>query len=398
MRRDVRRVLLTALICAGLSACQSRTTPTQAPPNKTAPAIAESPEDAPPPKKVKPPPEPDSPPVAAVRSLLRDVEHGHLEALAEFLPASYGKDLESLSRTLVEKLPDDVWLRLHSIVSKAVTVLKKQPEFAGEAAAENDADRQKLLAALDSLSQEETWDRSRWKNWDFRTLLKGPASTLLAAWQQGASTNATLLSETNVHLASLDGDHAVLELRSALDAEPQTAEFVQVEGKWIPKSLSDGWPATIGKAVTRLADLSEEDVAEAAGPIGPLLLQIEATLNQMIRAERPEEVQLGWWQIESLIVQARQELLEPGPAPRVEIRLASEVSEDELTDLLEQLRQATDHPDLTEYVTFPTTAGMVIQLSPVGNLDEFLNRLTFVTVKSHDAEKRAVEIERKPQK
>lgn len=394
----MRRMLWTALICAGLSACQSRTpTATQAPPNKTAPAIVESPEDKPPPKKVKPPPEPDSPPVAAVRGLLRDVEHGHLEALAEFLPASYGKDLESLSRTLVEKLPDDVWLRLHSIVSKAVTVLKKQPEFVG-AAAENDADRQKLLAALDSLSQEETWDRSRWKDWDFRTLLRGPASTLLAAWQQGASTNTTLLSETNVHLASLDGDHAVLELRSALDAEPQTAEFVQVEGKWIPKSLADGWSATIGKAVTRLSDLSEEDVAEAAGHIGPLLLQIEATLNQMIRAERPEEVQLGWWQIQSLIVQARQELLEPGPSPRVEIRLAGELSEDELSELLGQLRHVTDHPDLTEYVTFPTTTGMVIQLSPVGNVDEFLNRLTFVTVKSHDTKSRSVEIERKPQK
>src|SRR5690348_9106561 len=70
MRRDVRLMLLTALICTGLSACQSRTPATQAPPNKTAPAIVESPEDKPPPKKVKPPPEPDSPPVAAVRRLL----------------------------------------------------------------------------------------------------------------------------------------------------------------------------------------------------------------------------------------------------------------------------------------------------------------------------------------
>src|SRR4029079_7652242 len=147
------------------------------------------------------------------------------------------------------------------------------------------------------------------------TLLKGPASTLLVAWQQGASSNATLLSETNVHLASLDGAHAVLDLRSALDAEPQPAEFVEVEGKWIPKSLSDSWSATIGKAATRLSDLSEEDIAAAALQIGPLLLQIEGTLDQMIRAERAEEVQLGWWQIQSLIVQARQELLEPGPAP-----------------------------------------------------------------------------------
>ncbi len=389
------------VICVGVCGCQGQSAPPVAPPTKTAPPVisaAPEPEEDPAAKtKPQKPAEPDAPPVAAVRTLLREIEAGNLAALAAFLPKSYGEQLESLLRSFVEKTPDDVWQRLHAVLLKAVTVLKKQSASAPDDDLTSD-ERKKLAAALDQLAEEATWDRANWKSWDLSSLLQGPASTLFAAWQRSSSTNATLLSETDVRLVELNGDRATLEIRSELDAEPEKVEFVLVEGKWIPKSLAESWPAAMEQALEKLKGVDEAQVAEWAGHIKPLLLQVEGTLEQMLRAERPEEAQLGWWQIQSLLVQGRQDLLEPGPPPRVEVRVTGELSDDALSDLLDRLQQATDHPDLAEYVTFPTATGTSIQISPVKSFDEFVKRLTFAKIKSQSADERNVEIEFAPEK
>ena len=64
-------------------------------------------------------------------------------------------------------------------------------------------------------------------------------------------------------------------------------------------------------------------------------------------------------------------------------------------EVLARLVASLDQPELAEYVTFPTTTGLVIHLTPVDDLAAYLGRLTFVTVKSHNAEKRSAELERK---
>src|SRR5262249_40367407 len=157
----------------------------------------------------------------------------------------------------------------------------------------------------------------------------GPVSAMLAAWQSVASSPATLSAQTTVKLVKLEGDRATLELRSALDAEPRTVEFVQIEEKWIPKSLADSWPSTIGRAVSQLSEVTDEQSHAVASRITPVLLQIGVILDQMREAERPEELQLGWWQIQSLVLQARQQWVEPGPAPRIEIRVAGQLTDRE---------------------------------------------------------------------
>jgi hypothetical protein len=390
-----------AFVCAGLAGCQGESEKlSDGPPTKIAPPVAAKSTDSdaaaetgdPPEKKA----EPDAPPVAAVRTLLREMEAGNLESLADFLPESYSRNLQALVQSLVKKTPDDVWQRLRGVIQKVVAVLKRQSEDASNG--DDDVEGKKLAAALDQLSQEENWDRSRLPTWDLRSLLQGPASTLLSAWQRGSTNHATLLSETDVRLVEMDGENATLELRSDLDAEPQQVEFARVEGKWIPKSLSENWPAMLETALEKLSAVEETQLAEWAVRIKPVLLQIEGTLDQMIQAERPEEVQLGWWQIQSLLVQARQELLEPGAPPRVEVRIAGELTDETLTELLEQLQSATDHPELAEYVTFPTADGTAIQISPVKDLDDFVKRLSSVTVKSRNDEDRRIEVVFEPQR
>lgn len=392
MSRTMRRWLVAAAIC-GVSACHDRSSSRNAvPPNQTAPPLAET---APPKAENAPPvrPEtPDSPPAAAVRRVLEQVDAGHLEALADFLPLSYQHDVEGLVRTIAEKLPDEQWTRWQSLAEKFLAALKRQAQL------QSDQDEEfvaRLSGALDRLSDPAAWDRGRWKEFELRSFLNGPASDAFAAWRSLSPGKSSLLSETTIRTVESDAARAVLEFQSPVDPEPRTIEFVLVEEKWIPKSLSEGWEETVRKGKRQLDDVDPLRVAERMNLLRPTLLQIEGTLDQMLAEDHADAIQLGWWQIQSLLIQARQSIGRSGPPPSVEIRIAGELSDQELNEFLDELVPTADDPEKAEYVTFPTARGMTIQLSPVENLDAFLRRLTFATVKGHDAETRSVDVEPK---
>ena len=124
-----------------------------------------------------------------------------------------------------------------------------------------------------------------------------PERSLLAAWQTVVQTPAAISPQTSIRLLESNGETAKLEIRSALDAEPRPVEFVLVEKKWIPKALAESWPRALERANAQLAEVTDEQSAQIAGRITPLLLQIAGVLDQMANADRPEELQLGWWQI-----------------------------------------------------------------------------------------------------
>ncbi len=375
---------------------------TEAPKNQTAPALADSETQSPDnPKETARnslPAEPDSPPVAAVRAVLQGVEAGRLEVLAEFLPASYQEDVEALVRVGAEKMPDEVWTRLHALAVRGAALLNQHPHLGepADAPAADDAEfRDKLAGVLKTLTNDRAWDRTQWQSFQLSSFLKETGSEAFTAWQNLSPAKSTVLRETTIRLRLLDGDQAMLEFQSPLEEEPRPVEFILFEGKWIPKSLADAWEETVRKGRTDLEQLDAGRIAELADRFRPKLLQIERTLDQMLAAERPQQVQLGWWQIQSLLLQGWQEWAGAGPPPRVEIRIAGELTDDELTDLLAEFVQAADQPDAAEYVTFPASAGTVIQLSPVENFEAFLQRLVFVDVKGHDVQGRSVDVVRK---
>ena len=217
---------------------------------------------------------------------------------------------------------------------------------------------------------------------------------MLLGWQAVAPPNSSLTAQTKIRLLKEEGSLAELEFRTPVDPEPRIVEFLQVDGKWIPKSLADGWATTVRAARTHFEQLDEAQLTKFADQLERVLTPMDSTLSQLLRSSRSEELQLGVWQMQSLLLQGYRNLQGTGPPPRVELRLTQEISDEELTDLLQQLVRICDQPDAAEYVTLPTGKGTLIQLSPVRNFDEFVSRLTFVTVQSQDAGKRSVEIQR----
>jgi len=397
---DLWRCLAMPALLTCLVGCEnSSSKPSADPPSPVAPAITSELPVEPVTPPAAPKTEPDSPAVIAVKTVLTEIDAGRLEAFAEFLPDNYRQQLESLLQTLAAKMPAELQAQLQSIAKKTITLLERKFDLVVQAAGSpplDDESQAKLAAALQGLSQIEDWDVGKSSAVDLEQILKGPASDLLTVWQSLSAGSGALSSQTAIRQLRLAGDVAVLSFQSPLDPEPREVEFIQVEGHWIPKSLADGWKSAIIPWQEQIGALSETEFAAAAARLSPHLLQIEGTLDQLLKAERAEELQLGWWQIQSVLLQARQELLQPGPPPRVELKLTQSPSEDELSRLLEQLVEASDQPDLAEYVTFPTTTGLTIHLSPVTDVEKFLTRLTFAKVTKHDAAARQIELELKP--
>jgi len=401
MRCAVFGWVLSGVLTMGLSGCGEPVSSPASLPQPTAPPLTEStPEteinSVP---EVQPAAEPDAPPVAAVRGVLEGIDSGELETLADFLPESYQQDLSALVHLVAEKAPDDVWTRWQSVAEKGASLLRNKPEFAailagGTALPEEEAQQARLTTAIDLLSDPAAWNRAEWREFQLRPFLKDIGSPLLQGWQAVAPPSSSLMSQTKVRLLKLEGEAAELEFRTPVDPEPRTVEFVLIEGKWIPKSLASGWEATVRAARTQFEQLDEARFTKFAAQMEQVLAPIDGTLSQLLRSSRVEELQLGVWQMQSLLLQGLRDWQGAGPPPRVEIRLAEEISDDELSKLLQQLVAACDQPDAAEYVTFPTGKGTLIQLSPVRNFEEFVARLMFVTVKSQDAGKRSVEVAR----
>jgi hypothetical protein len=378
-------------VCCALMGCQNRT-PAPASPKNSPAAVAKhgSPSEAAVSETEEKPADQSeasaAPPVAAVERVLNGVDAGRLEAIADFLPEPYQQDVNAVVRTMAEKLPDELWTRLHSIAEKAAAVLKKTPQ-------ENAENQVGFEAALDALTAPEAWDREGWRQFEVRAFLKGPASDAFAAWRKLSPANGSPLTATKVELVEQAGRRAVLKLQSPFDAKPREVPFVERDGKWIPEGLAEHWEQSVGTIARRLKDVDPQRMMETAAKLQPMLLQIEHTLDQMLASGKPEAIQLGWYQIQSLLEQGREALTPAGPPPRIAIRLVEAPSDKTLDELLDQLVQATGHPAEAEYLMFPTTTGMMIYLSPIDDFADFVRRLTFVRVKSQDEAERSVEIE-----
>lgn len=386
MSRNEFSLWLPAAILISLVGCQPAVQPSPAPPIRVAKSDKPDAANDKPPvveKQVAPEkPEPDAPPVVAVKTLLAEIDAGYLDAFAEFLPESHHKELESTLKALIAKAPDSLWARGQSLAAKTTSVIQRKLDLVtpNDERRHDDENRAQLAAALERLADPATWKRETWQTAGLQDMLKGPASDVLTVWQAVSPQGSALSAQTDVRLIKLEGDAAVLSFQSPVDPEPREVDFVKVDDHWIPKSLADGWKSTLQPWRDQIEKLPEAELAEAAAKLDPHLQVIEGTLDEMLKAEHADEVQLGWWQIQSILLAARQELLQPGPAPRVELRFAGTVGEKDLSRLLSQLVEVSDQPELAEYVTFPTTNGMTIHLSPVNDVPAFVKRLTFVKV------------------
>lgn len=370
---------------------------------------------------------------AAARAVLEGIRHNRPVAVWTFLPASYQRDVNDLVHEFARRMDPELWQRGIASLRAIVDLLKDRQELflARSQPADDQAGPHKpanesaawegLLELLQTLLNSELSDLEALQQLDVGAFLAGTGSRVmeqLAAvsrlhpedpYQQAVRRQ---LADVEVTLLASEGETATVRI-TAPDraAEPQKVEFVRVEGKWIPRSLAEGWQPAMEKLRHRVETLTPERMEQIRQRSLPALDRLDAVVVELREAETPEEFRNLFARKVLEPFNAALPVQRPAaqrPNGKSGGRTGSGREQSDRPDtvtvvlkktpegdrdrwLAERLRQASDDPgNMTLVGPLQTGSETRYELAPVGRLETFVSRIDFAEVLEVDAEKRSV--------
>lgn len=297
MERLIRRawwgMLAAALLVAG---CHKQTPPVD---------TAAAPEGRPAVEPVAPPREMIA--EEAVRGVLAGLRDDQPDAVWQALPASYQRDANDLLHHFADAMDADVWRRSFATLGKVVGVLRDKKglvlahplvvQLAGDNLERVKTDYDLTINLLGTLVHSDLADRERLRTADMGDLLRTTGRTLMQ--QAGTFSRLTpgdpfqrgfkkTLADMRVATVEQSGDMATLRITWPGARRGEPVPFVRIEGKWLPRSLADGWKP----AVTDLGD-SLQNTAEMTRANRERILaqldRLDGVLDQLQSAETQEQ-------------------------------------------------------------------------------------------------------------
>lgn len=429
---------LIAVTAIGSAGCDTSSKPETAQMPQSAPAASPDPDETRAPQdRPAPETESDAPGPrtadAAARAVLEGIRNNRPVAVWTFLPASYQRDVNGLVHEFARRMDPELWQRGIASLRAIVDLLKDRQDLflARSEPADEQAGPQRpanesaawegLLELLQTLLNSELSDLDALKQLDVGAFLAGTGSRVmeqLAAvsrlhpedpYQQAVRRQ---LADVEVTLLASEGETATVRITAPdRDVEPQQVEFVRVEGKWIPRSLAEGWQPAMKTLRRRLERLTPERMKQIRQRSLPALDRLDAVLVELREAETPEEFRNLFARkvlepFNTALPVQRQTAEQPNGKSSGRIENGREESDgpDTVTVVLketpegkrdkwlaEQLRQASDDPgNMTLVGPLQTGSETRYELAPVGRLETFVSRIDFAEVLKVDAAKRRV--------
>lgn len=358
----------------------------------------------------------------AVLAVIEGLKNDHLEALWDYLPGIYQKDLNDLVHTFAERMDGELWARTVSVIRKLAGVLKTKNEFLRRPAAEGNpasgpeqsaTDWVKLAEILESILDSDLADLEKLKKADTGKILAGTGGKIfgqLRAFSKLMSDDSFAekldrLSRTEVKLISSSTDKAVLTLTASGD-EPDDIAFVRVEGKWIPQSMADAWIETIGEARARLSVLSPETFAEQKPQYLSLISVIDGVLDKLAAAKTRDAfsaaIQEGMATLIPMIAAVAgppqsgpgdggvADPEAPAAAELVTIVVQATLDEDAQNDLRDKLNAVTDDRERAATELTGDDESTIFKVGPVSDIQAFARQLEFLKVTDVDVKSRTI--------
>jgi hypothetical protein len=338
------------------------------------------------------------PAVIGVNQAVQALREGQLGVAYDFLPRQFQTDLDQIVQQGATTVDPALWEVVRRVGGKLRRVLdEKQPLIAQSwPPPEGDADRPGLsaetLAALSETLSVLPWDKwsdlAWWRKFDSRHLLETTGNDL---WRKlhgpdGPGRDLALPTPDAVQVMSTDTRVFLLIARPGQDAADHV-EFVDVDARWIPRALADGWPETMNGLRKRISLI---DAAMQQRAIATLT-EIEARLDQMLAAEDVAQFQAAAVPLVLAAIQTYQWWQQPpGPADGVSITIRGATSDEQQTLILADLEQLSDDPERCVYSAASSGDGMVISLRPVSDVERFAARLPFAAELKFDVGARTV--------
>ncbi|MEX1096939.1 MAG: hypothetical protein WED34_12910 [Planctomycetales bacterium] len=362
----------------------------------------------------------------AVNAVFDGLRNDRPQAVWEFLPASYQRDVNRLVREFAERMDPVVWDRGVETVRRAVRLLDTHrelilhtPALAGNAAGAAAPPPEALTelrakwggthALLALLVDSELADLERLKEFDGGEFLAGTGRRRLA--QSDALSEALgiealdagrkeRLAGAAAELVSSSAEGAMVAIAGP-HGEIEEVSFVLVEGKWIPRALRDGWPERIGllrrQAVEEFpatVERNRETILRRFETISAILARLEAAqstaeFQAAVVAAMPEAVAM----LKEIGVLPEPPLLDApeGDEVVVLVRPAPDRALEE--ELQIRLSEASDDEEQGAAIPVRTPEGTRYDVSPVRDVVAYAKRLDFVRVVEVDPQQRRIVIE-----
>lgn len=372
----------------------------------------------------------NSGPAESMQALLNGVDNQQMEAVWQFLPASYQQDVNGLAQDFASKMDPEIYNGAFETGQRLAKILKEKKEYIlnnqmiqgvpvpPEKLGELWNPTVNIISALvnsdlSSLDKLKSFDGGNFMSTTGNQLAKNlVALSDLAPKPEGEASFSEKLKQTKVTVVSTDGDTATIKIE-APGEEPKEEEMVKVEGKWIPRNLADNWQKQMQDARSKLAGLTPEKVTENKQQILTMLKMVNNTLAQLESAKTEEEFNNTLTPVLMMAAMGAQRLVgQMGPSmlgapagpslgesmPVDPNQLVTVIIEQKLTSteqdpIIEQILLSVDDSDQVNIVPMAEGETTIFKISPVADVEAFAKKIKFGKPAKVDAKKRSITVE-----
>lgn len=348
----------------------------------------------------------------SVRNTVNAIRAGRPDELWNGLPERYRDDLTTLVHGFAANVPAETWSETITLARRTTQLLRDRrddflahPAFApiptvddrARAALDPNALLREnwsgLLDVADLLLDSDLADREAVRSLDIEAFLQGTGRATVErlldlAGEDVATTFRADLEAIEVTPVSRDGDDAVVRIGGA-GFDPVEHDFRRVGSRWVPATLADAWPETVGTTVEWIESHPFDEATERTWQ--EQLLAWDAALVRFERAEtRPAlHAAIDEWLAERA----------PGPAipeepvatdGSVTVVFAGRLDLPTVDAIQATLNAAAADPDLAvsiDKIEGDTTVFDVTNAGPAESFAERLARDPRVAITSRDADR-----------
>uniref|UniRef100_UPI0026098CB9 hypothetical protein n=1 Tax=uncultured Gimesia sp. TaxID=1678688 RepID=UPI0026098CB9 len=245
-------------------------------------------------------------PDEAMRAMMDGVNNQQMEALWNFLPASYQGDVNGLVHEFAGKMDPEMYngtfqtlQRVTKLLKdKKAYILKNQTLMGLPVPPEKVAEFwDPVVALINTLAQSDLSTLDKLKSFDGGKFLTTSGNQMakqvisisdLLPKKEGELSFSEKTKQTKITLVSTEGDTAIIKMEVP-GAEPTEEKMVKVEDKWIPKNLSDNWKSKMEDARKKLAELTPEKVTAQKEQTLAGIKEVNKVLASLESAKTEEE-------------------------------------------------------------------------------------------------------------
>lgn len=233
----------------------------------------------------------------AVNYVIQNLAEAKPVAVWDAMPASYQTDVESLIHEAAGKLDAEMYDKSMATMSKAARVLSDKKDFFLNSPMFAQApDKQELAknwdtitGMLDAVVNSDIKTLEGLKTVDVRKLLKSSGAEVMTGLQNIPDSPLAQLAQMEAEVVETKETGEVVLKMTGPNAPADTQAFKQVEGRWIPAEMADGWADQMKEAHEQVAAMSPEVMQQQKAMVMMMLGGVDSVLDQLAAAKTQAE-------------------------------------------------------------------------------------------------------------